>query len=332
MDDETEMEKVIARHVRARHAAVPGRGIVRDSLRGLSSLIGRGGPPEEATDEVFALLSLLGVDDEVRDEVTSGLERARALGIDFGEALPVIQAYSRGVSRVVEAESNLVRWHVRQADDEDRAAYLDQALTALIPLGTRGFDVLRVSLLGETLRDELADDQPDEDGLTPMCVALVDLCGSTAYLAEADAGATEQLVDVLFEAGQMCILDRRVRVLKYAGDGIFLIGRDPVEVAQASFAALDRIAASLTLQARAGIAYGPVLRRAGDYFGLPVNLAQHLTKIARPGTVLATTEAASEFPPEQRGRRRTVRIGVERARLHVVTLRPVIDPDIPAPP
>ena len=152
-------------------------------------------------------------------------------------------------------------------------------------------------------------------------MALVDLCGSTTYLANADAGATEQLVDSLFEAGQMCILDRPVRLLKYVGDGIYLIGRDPVEVAQASFAALDRIAATLTLPARAGIAYGPVLRRAGDYFGLAVSLAQHMTKMASSRTVLATGEAASELPQEMRGRRRSVRIGGEGETLDVVALR-----------
>jgi class 3 adenylate cyclase len=321
LDGRQDIDEVIAGHVRARHAAVPGRRAVLDKLQGLLSLLGRGGEPEEATEEVFALLSLLGVDDELRDEVTAGLERVRALGIELSEALPVIQAYSRGVTRVVEAEANLIRTHVRQATDDDHSSVLDEFLTALLPIGMRGFDVLHVSLLGEMLRDELAQDQPDAHGMTPLCVALVDLCGSTAYLAKADSDATEQLVDALFEAGQMCIFDRPVRVLKYVGDGIYLVGRNPIEVAQASFAALDRLAATLPVPARAGMAYGPVLRRAGDYFGFAVNLAQLLTKKARPGTVLATSEAASEFPPAERGRRRSVRIGSQGDRLSVVALR-----------
>ena len=320
MHDGDDLDEVIARHVRARHAAVPGRRTIRDRVQSLMSLPGRGGGPEEAAEDVFALLSLVGIEDELRDEVSSQLGRAEALGVEFDEALPIIQAYSRGVTRVVEAEANLIRRHVDETPPADRAAYLDNFLSALVPIGVRGFDVLHVSLLGETLRDELALDQPEEHGLAHRCVALVDLCGSTAYLENADAGATEQLVDALFEAGQTCVLDRRVRVLKYVGDGIYVVGRDPLEVAQASFAALDRIESTLALPARAGIAYGPVLRRAGDYFGLPVNLAQHLTKAARPGAVLATTEAAEEFP---RGARSAsvVRIGVGGQRLDVVTLR-----------
>jgi class 3 adenylate cyclase len=43
------------------------------------------------------------------------------------------------------------------------------------------------------------------------------------------------------------------------------------------------------------VATGPVLRRAGDLFGLPVNLAQVLTKAAPSGTVLVTAAVAAEL-------------------------------------
>ena len=50
-------------------------------------------------------------------------------------------------------------------------------------------------------------------------------------------------------------------------------------------------------QLRVGMAAGPALSRAGDWYGRPVNLASRVTAIARPGSVLATREvrdAASE--------------------------------------
>ena len=43
-------------------------------------------------------------------------------------------------------------------------------------------------------------------------------------------------------------------------------------------------------QLRAGVTYGPVLSRGGDWFGRPVNLASRLTALARAGSVLATRE------------------------------------------
>lgn len=312
-----EIDEVIACHARTQ----PVSGTVRDTVQRLMSVLGRRGEPGPPTEEVFALLALLGIEGDLHDEAVKGLEQARALGIESSEALPIIQAYARGTARVIEAEADLVRRHVGQGSDEERAAYLDQVLMTLMPLGVRGFDVLRRSLLGATLREDLAHEPFGEDSLSVASVALVDLCGSTTYLATADAAATEHLVDALFEAGQRSIADRSVRVLKYVGDGIFLIGRDPAEVARASFAALDLVAERLPLAARAGIAHGPVVSRAGDCFGLPVNLAQYLTKIAPAGTVLATSGAAGAFPRDQQGRHRSVRIGGKGKRIGVVTLR-----------
>ena len=38
------------------------------------------------------------------------------------------------------------------------------------------------------------------------------------------------------------------------------------------------------------MAAGPALRRAGDWYGRPVNLASRITGKARPGTVLASED------------------------------------------
>src|SRR5207248_9560134 len=43
-------------------------------------------------------------------------------------------------------------------------------------------------------------------------------------------------------------------------------------------------------QLGAGVAVGPALSRAGDWFGRPVNLASRITSIARPGSLLAERE------------------------------------------
>jgi class 3 adenylate cyclase len=316
-----DIEQVIEGHVGAHQAVAPMRRSARDRLRRFVSLLGRGPEPEQATEDLLALIALLGVEDEVQRELMINAEQARGLGIDLREAVPVVQAYSRAITRIVDAEAGLTQQLLRQHPEEERAAYLDRILTMLLPLGARWFEVLHAALFHATLLDELSADQLDEHETTPLCVALVDLCGSTPYLASVEPEEAEQLVDALFEAGQTCVQGRQVRVVKYVGDGMFLVGRDPMEVAQASFAALDHIDASMPLPARAGVAHGPLLRRAGDYFGLPVNLAQLLTKVARPGIVLATREAAADFPPALRGRRRQVRIRGRDERLDVYTLR-----------
>jgi len=51
------------------------------------------------------------------------------------------------------------------------------------------------------------------------------------------------------------------------------------------------------LRARAGLAAGSVIHRAGDYFGFTVNLAHRLVQAAPAGAVLAERSAVAELPP-----------------------------------
>ena len=65
-------------------------------------------------------------------------------------------------------------------------------------------------------------------------------------------------------------------------------------------------------QVRVGCAYGPVLARLGDVFGITVNRAARLTPLAHPGTVLIDRPLAAALA-SQSGfdvtpmRRRTLR-------------------------
>ncbi|HEY3021057.1 MAG TPA: adenylate/guanylate cyclase domain-containing protein, partial [Solirubrobacteraceae bacterium] len=229
-------------------------------------------------------------------------------------------AYIRAVGRIVEAEAESAREILRGLSPEDRAEHLDRLLATMLPAASRAFELLHTALLRPALVEALSPERLSEPLTAPVAIALVDLTGSTRHLASNPASAAEGMVDALFEAGQAATLDHPVRAIKYVGDGVFLAGADPGAVALAAFDALEHIERSLPLPARAGLAYGPLLRRAGDYFGLPVNLAQLLTKAASPGSLLATDSAAEGLPPELLGRRRRVRVrGVQR-RLKVVTL------------
>jgi adenylate cyclase len=60
----------------------------------------------------------------------------------------------------------------------------------------------------------------------------------------------------------------------------------------------ERSAADDVLPAvRAGVAYGRLLAREGDYFGPVVNQASRLTDLARPGEVLVSSELAAALAP-----------------------------------
>ena len=257
----------------------------------------------------------------VRRELDAILDLAGRARVEPGLAPPVTQAYVRAVGRIAEAEAEAARQVIRDAPPAERAELVDRLLAAALPNARRAFEALHATLLRPALAEALSPGRLSETNVAPGAIALVDLSGSTHHLATRPPGAAEEMVDALFEAGQAATLERPVRALKYVGDGFFLAGGEPRDVALAAFDALDHIARTLPLGVRAGLAYGPLLRRAGDYFGLPVNLAQLLTKAAPSGTVLATEAATDGLPEAMRGGRRSLRVrGIDEP-LEVVSVR-----------
>jgi adenylate cyclase len=80
-----------------------------------------------------------------------------------------------------------------------------------------------------------------------------------------------------------------VRLVKTLGDAAMLVSREPQPLLDA---ALDLVEAAEDQGEdfpllRAGLAWGPALQRAGDWYGQPVNRASRLTGFARPSSVVA---------------------------------------------
>lgn len=297
------------------------RPLPRERLRRFLTLLGRGQDSAELEQEALALIEPLGVGvPAVQDELATLVAHAQAAGMDLEHAIPVGQAYVRALGRIVEAEVAHLRAMLREVEPERRVEVLDRLLPEVVGASSRGFDVLHRSLLQSALLEELSPDDArrGEDGV--LAVALVDLSGSTRYLERASATETEALVDGLFETGQAAAAAHGVRVVKYVGDGFFLAGRRPSAVVGASLDAVAEIGRTLPLPARAGVTAGRVVRRSGDLFGLPVNIAQILTKAAAPGEVVTTEELAATLPDSLARTRRAAPAPRGGAALHVVVL------------
>jgi class 3 adenylate cyclase len=259
--------------------------------------------------DVAALFGLIAVGPSDLGGLMPGLRALLGRGVmrDLPrDAIPtVFQAYVRGVGRIAAAEAEIARGLLVGQPSEAQARILDETLDGLVPLASKGFDLLHQMLLLDALVEVVAGIE-DPGGDDPMAIAMVDLVGSTRYLTTSGPGELERLVDALFEAGQAATAHRSVHVVKYVGDGLFVAGRDVCEVADVALQVVRRLEEVLPLRARGGLAWGAVVQRAGDVFGLPINVAHIATRAARPGTVLATSEAAALLPPSRRGRYRTI--------------------------
>lgn len=157
---------------------------------------------------------------------------------------------------------------------------------------------------------EAATTAPPSDGGSggPLAVerafAFVDISGFTAFC---DRHGERAAIEVLtrFRTVTRDVVGRRgVRASKWLGDGVMLVGTEPVPLVAAVVELECRFRAT-GLATHAGVAWGPVLLFEGDdYVGRTVNLAARLADVAGPGEVLAAG-ISTDLPTwiEQRSRR-----------------------------
>jgi len=87
-----------------------------------------------------------------------------------------------------------------------------------------------------------------------------------------------------------------VRFVKTIGDAVMFVCPDPASLLDAVLKLVEMTDSDNDFpRLRAGIASGPAVSRAGDWFGSPVNIASRVTAVARPGTVLAAESVQEEL-------------------------------------
>jgi adenylate cyclase len=259
---------------------------------------------------VLRLLRLLGVvPEQLGFEVRNGmaaLGAALATGVDEDTLLAVAQAYGRAIGRIVDAEAEIVRRLVREQPPERQADALDRFLHATRPIADRLFLTVHSARLHSALVDALDERGLAEPDVPARAIALVDYVRSTPYLRTAPPQETAQFVDRLYDTALEVTQGRHATAVKFAGDGVYFSGTDREDVLLAAVDAVRALDGDGPLRARGGLAFGPVVRRAGDYFGFAVNFASRLTEAAQPGSVLVDAPAIERVPD-----------GIESERLEV---------------
>ena len=81
--------------------------------------------------------------------------------------------------------------------------------------------------------------------------------------------------------------------MKRIGDAVMFVTSDAPGACAAAAGILAAVDANPDLHtARAAVAWGEVLPRDGDYFGLPVNLAARAVAVAEPGGLVVAADVA----------------------------------------
>jgi adenylate cyclase len=229
---------------------------------------------------------------------------AHAAGITDEEILDLLRTLGRGLSQAAETMRALILRLVLEPglSEHDLAQRYASTSSALAPmLGPLIGGLLNLHLR-QMAQSEAINAAERTGGRLPgsreIAVCFADLVGFTRLGEEVPPDELGRLAARL-ETLATEVLVPPVRLIKTIGDAAMLTSLEPAPLLDTALELLDAADAEGEYfpQLRAGIAIGPALSRAGDWFGRPVNLASRITGIARPGSLLAEREVR-EFARE----------------------------------
>lgn len=149
-------------------------------------------------------------------------------------------------------------------------------------------------------------------GAYPLAVGFVDLVGFTPLSRQRSTQELSELIAEFEGRASDLTATHGGRLVKLIGDEAMFV---TVELEGACDVALTLVETfgedSTEITPRGGVAYGDLLSRGGDYYGITVNVAARVAELAVPGEILAPAdvvplakaEGASGFSFEPAGRR-----------------------------
>jgi adenylate cyclase len=222
-----------------------------------------------------------------------------AVFVDAGFTREQVIAVTRVLGQGMAQTAEVMRQVVLEAVIEPGATELQiaKAYGELVQrvsplLGPMVEDVLRLQLRHglETEAVSVAERAAGKlPGARQVTVCFADLVGFTRL---GEAVPPEELESL---ANRLSALARDVAAppvgfIKTIGDAVMFVSTDAAALLHAALELLAAAEKEDLPQLRVGLATGDAVRRAGDWFGSPVNMASRVTAAARPGSVLVAEQ------------------------------------------
>ena len=124
----------------------------------------------------------------------------------------------------------------------------------------------------------------------PTAICFLDLTGYTRLTEQFGDEAAADLAARLSGLVQTTSGRHGGRPVKWLGDGVMFVFREPAGAVRAALEMVDTARREEMPPAHVGLHAGPVLFQEGDYFGRTVNLAARIADYARQGEVLVSQD------------------------------------------
>ena len=127
-------------------------------------------------------------------------------------------------------------------------------------------------------------------GAFRLAIGFVDLVGFTPLTQELSPIAVADMIEDFEMTAHEIVSARGGRVVKHIGDEVMFAAVDPAGAARIALELVASFDDREGVAPHAGIAYGAVMGRGGDYYGSVVNLASRVADIAVPNEILVTRD------------------------------------------
>lgn len=227
-------------------------------------------------------------------EAAAHAQRFIDLGLTPEQIVVTVRQLSEGLSRAAEVMRAVALAAVlKPGATELDIAKGSEALTRDIAplLGPMIQDMLMLQLRHTMETEGVSASERAEGrplpGARVVTVAFADLVGFTRLGEAVPPEDLERLANRLADLARDVAVPP-VRFIKTIGDEVMLVSTSAAALLEAVLDLVDATESDDDLPSlRVGLATGPAVSRAGDWFGSSVNLASRVTSTARPGAVLA---------------------------------------------
>jgi adenylate cyclase len=212
--------------------------------------------------------------------------------------LQVLHVYGQSLRQLADAEARLFRLYVHEPLIRDNVPSMEMAeelgnlIQELLPQTTPLMVYLHRNLLRHFVeQDVIANmesqlgDESENLGELRVTIVFADLVGFVRFTEEAGEQEAVDLVET-FVSSIEDSLPTSARVVKNIGDGVMIVGNDPVALTDWAIGFQEGF--ERRSRPRIAVHHGPTLYRDGDYFGRNVNLAARVVARAQAGEVLVT--------------------------------------------
>lgn len=190
---------------------------------------------------------------------------------------------------LVSVEDPMLRQGTEQVE---RAKATEVAVDALTEIPNVMGGLFRGHVEQAIRRQRASADHETAPGAYRLAIGFVDLVGYTTLSRDMALLDVVELVEQFEMTASEVVTRGGGRLVKHIGDEVMFAATDALAGARIAQELVRSFDGSVGVSPHAGVAFGPVLGRGGDFYGPNVNLASRIADIAVPNEILVTAELA----------------------------------------